>query len=343
MFSPRALPLALILLLSSLGNIVFAADGRVDLELVTVGSFPFEQTRDWLAMLQKLDLEGVKIRAGTEDDVPEIIMEGSEKSPVYRVKGLLAPGGNLILKGAKFKLGDRVAIGKWMDKLKQGGEEGLSAVPGAFGLLPKQLAAVHEALSGPVDFSTAGGKPRDIVEKLTGKLSLQVTLDSGADLALDSAEPFPDQLLGVSSGTSLAAVLRPAGLVFVPVKGRGDAIDLKITDSRKVEKSWPVGWPSDKGKGHLLPDLFKTLNAEITDTPLDESLAVIQKRVNAPFLIDQNSLARQRVDLKAKISLPKASLSYARILDKLLTQVKCKTEVRLDEADKPFVWITTLK
>ena len=322
---------------------ISAAEGRIDLELVTVGAFPFEQTRDWVAMLQKLNLDGLKIRAGTEDDVPEIATEGSEKSPTYRVKGLLTPGGNLILKGAKFKLGDRAAIGSWMDKLKQGGEEGLTAKPGAFGLLPKQLAAVHAALAGPVVFSTAGGKPKDLIDKLISKLSLKVSLDSSADAALRSAEPFPDELLGVSSGTSLAAILRPSGLVFVPVKGKGDSIELKITDSRNVEKSWPVGWSSDKGKGQLLPDLFKTLNVEIADTPLEESMAAIQKRVNAPFLLDQNSLARQRVDLKKKLSLPKTNLSYARILDKLLTQVKCKIEVRLDEADKPFVWVTTLK
>lgn len=322
---------------------VRAADGRIDLELVTVGSFPAEQTRDWLAMLQKLNLEGVRIRTGTEDDEPEIETGGTERAPAYRVKGLLTPGGNLLLKGAKFKLNDRVALGKWMDKLKQGGEENLSAMPGAFGLLPKQLAAVHEALSGPVDFATAGGRPKEIVEKLAGKLSLTVTFESNAEGALRSADPFPDQLLGVSFGTALAAVLRPAGLVFVPVKGKGDTVDLKITDSRSVEKSWPVGWPSNKGKGQLMPDLFKTLNVEIADTPLEESMAAIQKRVNVPFLLDQNSLARQRVDLKAKISLPKANLSYARILDKLLTQVKCKAEMRLDEADKPFLWITTLK
>ena len=45
------------------------------------------------------------------------------------MKGLLTPGGNLLLKGAKFKLGDLAAIGSWMDKLKQGGEEGLTAKP----------------------------------------------------------------------------------------------------------------------------------------------------------------------------------------------------------------------
>src|SRR5205814_4389323 len=120
--------------------------------------------------LQKLNLEGVKIRSGPEDDVPEIATEGSEKAPFYRVKGVLTPGGNLILKGAKFKLSDRAAIGSWMDKLKQGGESGLTAKAGAFGLLPKQLAAVHAALAGPVDFSTAGGKPKDVVDKIASKL-----------------------------------------------------------------------------------------------------------------------------------------------------------------------------
>ena len=343
MFNLRPCILPLLLGVAAFGANSSAAEGRIELELVTVGSFPIEQTRDWLAMFQKLNLEGVRIHAGTEDDVPEIETEGSERAPVYRVKGVLTPGGNLVLKGAKFKLGDRAAIGKWLDKLKQGGEENLSATPGAFGLLPKQLAAVHEGLSGPVDFSTAGGKPKEIVEKLASKISFTVTFDSGTDEALRSAEPFPDQLLGISSGTALAAVLRPSGLVFVPVKGKGDSFELKISDSRSVEKSWPVGWPSNKGKGQLLPDLFKTLNVEIADTPLEESMAAIQKRVNVPFLLDQNSLARQRVDLKAKISLPKANLSYARILDKLLTQVKCKAEMRLDEADKPFLWITTHK
>ncbi|HEX5035164.1 MAG TPA: hypothetical protein VFW62_11855 [bacterium] len=326
-----------------LAHAVSAAEGRVDLELVTVGAFPFEQTRDWSMMLQKLGLEGVRIHSGTEDDAPEVVTEGSEKAPIYKVKGVLTPSGNLILPGGKFKLSDRAALSRWLDKLKHGGEEGLTAVPGAFGLVPKQLATVHAALSEPLTFSTAGGKPKDLVDKLKERLVLEISLESGADSSLASAEPFPDDLIGVSTGTALAAILRPSGLVFLPVKGKGNALALKITDSRSVEKSWPIGWPSSKGKVQYAPDLFKTLNVEIADTPLEESLAAIQKRVKIPFLMDQNSLARQRVDLKAKISLPKANLSYSRILDKLLSQVKCKAEMRLDEGDKPFLWITTLK
>jgi hypothetical protein len=325
------------------GGETLAAEGRIELELVTVGDFPFEQTRDWSMMLQKLNVDGVRIRAGTDDDRPEIENVGSEKSPVYKVKGLLTPGGNLILPSGKFKLGDRAALGQWMEKLKSGGTDALTSKPGAFGLLPKQLAAVHEALAGSVDFSTAGGKPRELVDKITDKLSLKVNLDSSADAPLRSDDVFPDELNGISCGTALAAILRPYGLVFVPVKGRGDAIELKITDSRNAEKSWPVGWPTDKGKGELLPDVFKTLSAEVKDTPLSESLTAIKGRVKAPFLIDQNSLARQRVDLNMKVNLPKANLSYARILDKLLSQAKCKAEMRVDEANKPFLWITTLK
>jgi len=331
-------------ILVALAPFVSAGEGRIELELVTIGAFPFEQTRDWVTMLQKLSIENVRIHSGTEDDIPEIITDGSEKSPIYRVKGLLTPGGNLLLKGAKFKLGDRAAIGKWMDKLKAGGEENLTATPGAFGLLPKQLVAVHEGLAVPLAFSTAGGKPAEIVDKLKSKVSFQISLDSAAGTALSSAEPFPDELIGISSGTALAAVLRPAGLVFIPVKGRGDSLELKIADSRQVEKSWPVGWPPDKAKSQALPDLFKVSKIQIgEDISLEESLAAIQKRVGAPFIYDQNSLARGRVDLKTKVALPEGNLTYSRALDKLLSKVKCKIEVRVDEASKPFVWVTTLK
>src|SRR3954464_14052745 len=90
-----------------------AAEGRVEMELVTIGDFPFEQTRDWAEMLQKLNVGNVRIHSGSDDDKPEIVTGGSEKSPLYKVKGLLTPGGNLILPGGKFKLSDKAALGRW--------------------------------------------------------------------------------------------------------------------------------------------------------------------------------------------------------------------------------------
>ena len=46
---------------------------------------------------------------------------------------------------------------------------------------------------------------------------------------------------------------------------------------------------------------------------------------------------------KKQAAVPNKRLSYSQILSKVLMQARLKYEVRLDEDDKPFVWITTVK
>jgi len=61
-------------------------------------------------------------------------------------------------------------------------------------------------------------------------------------------------------------------------------------------------------------------------------------------LIDHNALARQGIDpAKAAVTLPRSKTTYSLALRKLLFQAKLKYEVRCDEADKPFLWISTVK
>jgi hypothetical protein len=44
-----------------------------------------------------------------------------------------------------------------------------------------------------------------------------------------------------------------------------------------------------------------------------------------------------------KVSTKKARRTYASVVDEILYQAKLKAELRMDEAEKPFLWITTLK
>jgi hypothetical protein len=70
----------------------------------------------------------------------------------------------------------------------------------------------------------------------------------------------------------------------------------------------------------------------------------VGKRVKAPIVIDYNALARLDVDLATKkVDLPKTNTFYARALDRVLSQANLKYEVRVDEADKPFLWISSIR
>jgi hypothetical protein len=59
-------------------------------------------------------------------------------------------------------------------------------------------------------------------------------------------------------------------------------------------------------------------------------------------LLDHNALARGSVNMNKKVTLSEPNTFYARALDRLLFQAKLKYEVRVDEAEKPLLWITTL-
>ena len=93
-----------------------------------------------------------------------------------------------------------------------------------------------------------------------------------------------------------------------------------------------------------MPELFKFLNVEITDFSLGETLTAIGGRVKVPMVIDYNALARLEVDLATtKVELPKSNTFYGKALDRILFQANLKYEVRTDEADRPFLWISGLK
>jgi hypothetical protein len=342
----RHLPFLLPVLRLATGCIVVlaeasAAEPRVDLEVISEPGFIVTDARAWSEMLSQAGFSSVRIKSGTPDS-PSLQTSGTASSPAYRVVGILTSENQLVLPKGRFKLADRGQIEAWVRKLRDGGEEGVFIKPAAFGLLPKQLVEVHEALAVSVKSSTVGQTPRDAAKQIADRLSLKFISDEGSQRALAAGEPVADELQGLSSGTALAALLRPLGLVMFPEKN-GAEIRLRITSSKSAKEHWPVGWPPKGNPSETLPDLFKFLNVEIEKTPLSEVLTAISGRVKAPLLLDHNALAREEIDMNSKVSLPKTNTYYARALDRMLFQAKLKQELRVDEANKPFLWITTLK
>ncbi|MDX1946883.1 MAG: hypothetical protein SFU86_15885 [Pirellulaceae bacterium] len=317
------------------------AEPRVELEICAEEGFPVADMRPWSDLMGELGLVNSRIRGAKGADSPAIqtLTSGGE-TVGYHVVGILTRDGVLRVPKASFRVADKGRLAAWIAKLKDGGEEGVTVKPAAFGLLPRQLVQVHEALRVPVEFSTKDKLPRDAARQIAGGLALKFITDAAGQRALAADEPILDELQGLSSGTALAAILRPLGLVLVPEKD-GTGLRLRIADSAAVAESWPVGWPPKGNPHETLPELFKFLNVEIADTSLGEALPAIGSRVKAPLVIDYNALARLDVDLATKkVSIPKTNTFYGKILDRILFQAALKYEVRVDEADKPLIWIS---
>ncbi len=335
------LPTAIIALLLTCASATQAAKPRVELELFTVKGIPILTTQKWMGILKDLKFDRLQIRSGSAFEEPSVENVGSERSPIYHVKGMLDRRNQMIVPGAVFSLRDKRQIADWMEKIKAGASS--DAPKGAFGLTGDELVALHRQMSVPIFVTTKDADPKEVVRQIAGKITIGIGVDPDSRAAFEDGYKLEDELQGISAGTTLAAVVRPLGLVVVPRKSRG-TVSLLITDFRKAKESWPIGWPPKKRPNEVLPKLFTFLPIEIVERPLLTAVEALQQRLEVPIVWDRNAIARHKIDLeRVKVSIPATKTYYKKAFDRVLFQAKLKSELRLDESDAPFLWVTSIK
>lgn len=321
-----------------------AADPPVSLELATEQGFELGGHQQWNEFLQGFGFAGLRIRGARLGDEPKVENRGTEDAPRYHVVGILTGGNQLQLPGASVRLGDRKQVAEWLAKLRGGGSEGVTAPRGAFGMTERQLRALNDALKSPVAFDTRDQRISDVVEKLRGALAVPVEIEAGAASALAGSEKVLDELSGLGSGTALAAAVRPLGLVVVPAASGPSSVRVRIAPSTGKEEVWPIGFKPQAAPNDVAPGLFRFANSvTIGERPLSEAIAAVQGRVQLPVLFDHNALAKHGVDLNQPVSLSLKKTFYSKILTELLFPRMLRHDLKVDEAGRPFLWITTVK
>jgi hypothetical protein len=322
-----------------------SAKPRIELDLVTEQGFPLTGQQQWAQFLGQIEFDNLRIRQASGSEKVEVKREGSDESPLYLVTGVLTRGNQLVLPGGRFSIRDKDALTEWKNRLLRGGAGGLEPkVRAAFGLSTEQFLAVHERLATPVGSPTKDKSPKEVVREIARGLAGGVTIDPEALKAFDEKWTVPEELQGLSAGTTLAAAIRPLGLVLVPHAVAEDDVRLVITDVRKAPESWPIGWPKEKNEKELAPKLYEFFTFEAPGNPLQEAIGALQPKLELPFLYDHNGMARQKIDLaKTTIKFPESRSYYKKVLDRILFEAKMKCELRVDEAGAPFLWISPVK
>jgi hypothetical protein len=321
------------------------AASTIEVELLTEKGFPFDGTRAWLDLFVGLGIKNIRINAAQIGDEVKVVTRGTDASPTYHITGILAADGSLHLSGGRFKLSDKRKLGGWLKEVAEFGPKGEKKPKlAAFGLPEEKFAKLKGDLAQTVGFSTKGAHADEVVARIAAPLSHRLTIDASAAKALGGGETVLDELSGIASGSALAAAVRPAGLVLV-TRQTGEEIELVITSSKGAKDNWPIGWASETAPAKLLPETIKAINVDIEeDTELATMLKILADKVKAPMLFDHNNVVRKGIDLaSAKVALPPERLTYSNVLRKVLYQANLKYEIRVDEADKPFLWISPLR
>ena len=318
------------------------AAARVQLELVGESNAAALDFQQWARTLDQAGIRNVRFRSSQGAEKVGIETLGSEASRTYVVTGVVRSGQELVLPLGRVRRSDVKRLAKWLDDLAEYGPDGPSQTESAFGLTAKQFERVEQDLAAPVTFSTKGVGRVEVVERLGGRLSTPLRIDRAAAAALGQ-DQLSTELVGISTGTALAYALRPAGYCLVP-QPAGGVVTYNVVRSRPGMQIWPVGFESQQARRDVVPAMFEFHNINVQGVTATVALDAISKILKVPYLVDHNACARHGIDPeKAIVSHPRSRTTYSIALRRMLVPAGLKFEVRVDENDSPFLWITTVK
>ncbi|HEX5472290.1 MAG TPA: hypothetical protein VFW73_10405 [Lacipirellulaceae bacterium] len=339
----------------TVANAASAAQPAVELEIVTERGVQITAPREWLQLLAAAGIEHVRIRGGQAGDQPHIENTGSGQSASYHILGVLTAHDQLRLPGGTFSKFEHARLQAYFARLSADGTDAITAPRPRFGLTDKELNAALADLAQPIDFETKGQPLHAVIDQLQSKLSCKISVDADAEQLIRSAAPVADEFKGTSTGTSLAIMLRDAGLMMRPDKQLGQPVTYRVVTagaeavrqrtlgkmSAKDMHYWPIGWELQRTPGETAPSLMQTLNAEIDGYTLQEALAAIAPRIKMPMYFDRAVLKLHNVNpATTQVKLARTRTSYKHVIDRVLAQAHLGCEIRIDEAGMPFLWIT---
>jgi hypothetical protein len=211
---------------------------------------------------------------------------------------------------------------------------------GMFGLTRPHFEQLYADLSVVVTESTKGAPPQLVFDTLSRGLSVPLSVDASAKGALARAQPLAVELKEMTLGTSAALALRTAGLALVPEQPPGKPFVVRVTPIEPNQMAWPVGWKPEQTPRQLSPPMYRFTTIEITGHKLTEAMGALGPHLGLPMIYDDYVIAREKIDMNKVVKFAKRRTYVRRAVDNVLGQARLTGEVRVDEAGRPFYWIT---
>lgn len=340
MSAARRLLLTL-LLLNAISHGALAGD-RVELDLAVEERVAITGRQEWLQRLSQAGIEKFRIRSARSGDVPNIDRRGTEESPHYVITGIITADNTLVVPGARFHASQMGQLEAWLRDLSELGPPDERPAKSAFGLAPKDFERLQADLSPQLGFNTTGVSRADVIRQAAKGMSTRLVADRRLAEPL-SRDMVAEDLSTLSRGTALAYVLRSPGLCLVPSNESG-RVSLSIVEARPDMQIWPIGWEPKKPDRDVKPELYEMRPVNVSGVSVTTVLDAIAKLLEMPILLDHNAMARHGLEPdEVIVQLPSSRSTYSIVLRKVLFQGRLKSELRLDDADRPFLWVTSVK
>ncbi len=329
-----------------------APDTQLEIHLLTSDAASNRYAQQWADYFRQKDV-AVRIRSRTQRDEPGVTERSIGDSVRWvTVLAELDRRGHVTLPERSFALSDGGKLAEWLDELRTYGAQGSPDGQPVWGLTKEQLDQVLAALKRPLAIDPQG---KDLLAALVlfapdvdrGDLPIHVTPEAKEIMAQPQGERlFPQSLAGLSRGTALAVLLRYYGLCFSPQRTPSGGLELVLRDSAATKQPWRIGWPWPKEtpRDKIAPNLFKFVNVELDDLALSDVFSAAAESIDIPILIDYAGMDEWHIEYdKIRVTYPRKKTTWGLAIQRIAFQSRLRRELYVDEAGKPFVWITPIE
>ena len=317
----------------------------VEFQIVHDRNYPATNVQRWYQLLTELKVDRLAIRLdpgeGAAPKEIETSTAGGRKH--YVVFGRIDAPGRLWIGKQTFTLSSRASLARWLDELRKHGPGGAGPKP-RWGLSPARYEALYQRLAKRTAFRFEAAPLAKCVEFFAAET--QLLIEHGPAAAGPSAPP-PGPITAtverVSLGTGLAYSLSTIGLVFEPRETDTGEMYLLVLPQAASQQPWPIGWEPKAPPGQLAPLLSRFHDFDVPEQPVPEVLAYFSEHLDMDLLVDQAALERLKLDLEQyNVAVRLERKVWASVLRQLLSQFRLHPELRVDEANRPFYWVTGL-
>jgi len=333
----------------STANDAASSDTRISLEIFTGTEGVGYHAQQWESVFEHA---GVIARIHSEFSGDKIAIREKQYGKLREVTlvGKLEKDGSLTFSGHKFSRSQSAAFEEWLREIKAYGAQGSPSGKALWGLSREQFDAMQHALAAPVEDEVAGLPFEDAMSSLhlPAQYPFRLSIAAQQTLALPGVKKQPGRVKvsGIAHGSALALVLSQYGLGFRPNRtpsGKLELVGLRVEDGQAL---WPIGWEIPEGTypANVAPKLFQQTNVDLKDQKLGDVLNAIGDRTGIPVRIDYSAIAGRNLDVGSiLVSASGEHMTWSRLLSTITSPSLLVANVRTDEANKPFVWITSVK
>ncbi|VAX36445.1 hypothetical protein MNBD_PLANCTO02-481 [hydrothermal vent metagenome] len=280
------------------------------------------------------------------NDKPEIKETKRGKLRFVTLIGFLDDKGTIHFPGKTFSQRDTGRLKDWLQEVKSYGAQGAPKGQPVWGLSRKQFDPLHTSLAKKVEKDLFAIPLSQAIKKLDlpAKYRIRITAEAQQKwkTILEKKSLVRQPVKGFSKGTALAIILNDHKLGFRPLRTPSGSIELALVMQADDADTWPIGWKAKTPFPKIVRKLYRYVPIELEKVKLLDLLHAISVKIEIPVLIDYYHIEKNKIKIKKiLISFPARKTSWHRLLGIAIIPNKMTRKYKIDEAGKPFVWVTT--